>query len=78
MNVAATELKNRLGQYLEVAQREPVIVEKSGRVSNVLLSKVRYDALCEIEGRFERLMAQDAQCKGFLSDAETQRLLDLR
>ena len=28
--VAATEIKQRLGQYLESAQSEPVIIKKSG------------------------------------------------
>ena len=31
MHVSATHLKNNLGQYLEAAVREPVIVDKSGR-----------------------------------------------
>ena len=45
MEVTATEAKNRLGQMLEHAQREPVIIEKSGRRHSVLLSVERYDAL---------------------------------
>ena len=45
MNVTATEAKNRLGQMLEHCQREPVIIEKSGRRHSVLLSAAQYDAL---------------------------------
>ena len=45
MEVTATEAKNRLGQMLEHAQREPVIIEKSGRRHSVLLSAAAYDAL---------------------------------
>jgi prevent-host-death family protein len=45
MDVTATEAKNRLGQMLEHCQREPVIIEKSGRRHSVLLSAARYDAL---------------------------------
>ena len=47
--VSATELKNRLGRYLEAAITEPVIVEKSGRVTSVVLSKARYDELLAAE-----------------------------
>ena len=45
MDVTATEAKNRLGQMLEHCQREPVIIEKSGRRHSVLISAAQYDAL---------------------------------
>ena len=45
MEVTATEAKNRLGQMLEHCQREPVVIEKSGRRHSVLLSAAHYDAL---------------------------------
>ena len=45
MEVTATEAKNRLGQMLEHCQREPVVIEKSGRRHSVLISAAQYDAL---------------------------------
>ena len=45
MEVTATEAKNRLGQMLEHCQREPVMIEKSGRRHSVLISAAMYDAL---------------------------------
>ena len=75
MHVTATELKNRLGRYLETAQIEPVIVEKSGRVSNVVLSKRRYDQLCRLEDLFWDVEARKAEKEGFLSDVEVRELL---
>ncbi len=45
MDVTATEAKNRLGQMLEHCQREPVVIEKSGRRHSVLISAVHYDEL---------------------------------
>jgi len=45
MDVTATEAKNRLGQMLDHCQREPVVIEKSGRRHSVLLSAAHYDAL---------------------------------
>jgi prevent-host-death family protein len=45
MDVTATEAKNRLGQMLDHAQREPVFIEKSGRRHGVLLSAAHYEAL---------------------------------
>jgi antitoxin Phd len=75
MNVTATELKNRLGQYLEASQLEPVIVEKSGRESSVVLSKRRYDELCELEDKLWDLKAVSAEKEGFLNGDEVQNLL---
>lgn len=77
MQVTATELKNRLGQYLETAQGEVVEVKKSGRLSTVLLSKKRYDALLEIEDMLWDMRAQMAEKEGFLSDKDTKKLLGL-
>ena len=78
MNVTATELKHRLGRYLEAAQVEPVVIEKSGRVTSVVLSKRRYDQLCELEDMFWDQQAQTAEQEGFLSDAEVRELLQTR
>ncbi len=49
MEVTATEAKNRLGQMLDHCQREPVVIEKSGRRHSVLISAARYDALVAAE-----------------------------
>ncbi len=75
MYVTATELKNRLGRYLEAAQVEPVIVEKSGRMSSVVLSKRRYDQLCRLEDVLWDMKARNAESEGFLSDEELRELL---
>ena len=75
MHVTATELKNPLGRYLEAVQVEPVIVEKSGRMSSVVLSKRRYDQLCRLEDMLWDVKARSAETQGFLSDEELRELL---
>ena len=75
MHVTAMELKNRLGRYLEAAQVEPVIVEKSGGMSGVVLSKRRYDQLCRLEDVLRDMKARSAEKEGFLSDEELRALL---
>ena len=45
MDITATEAKNRFGQRLDHAQREPVFIGKSGRRHGVLLSVAHYDLL---------------------------------
>lgn len=45
MRVSATEAKNRFGSLCAQAKREPVFVEKAGRVDTVILSAEQYVAL---------------------------------
>lgn len=45
MNISATELNKRPGTILEMAVREPVFVEKSGRTSVVMVSYKYYQEL---------------------------------
>jgi len=49
MNLSATDAKNRLGQVLETAQREPVFIDKSGRRHSVVISATRYEELLRAE-----------------------------
>lgn len=74
MDVSATEFKNRLGQYLETAQREPVMIRKSGRTTTVLLSQARYQELEAMEDLVWELRAQLAEREGFLDEGETRKL----
>jgi prevent-host-death family protein len=59
MDVTATEAKNRLGQMLEHCQREPVVIEKSGRRHSVLISAARYDELLAAAARPDPAVAAD-------------------
>lgn len=43
--VTATQAKNRFGQVLEMAQAEPVHVQKNGRDVAIVLSPEQYKAL---------------------------------
>ena len=41
--IQATDAKNRFGELLEDAGKEPVLIQKSGRDVAVILSKAEYD-----------------------------------
>ena len=45
MNISATALNKRPGTYLEKAIKDPVIVEKSGRPTVVMVSYELYEQL---------------------------------
>lgn len=51
MVVTATDLKNNLGRYLEVAQREEVLITRNGE-PYATLSSVRNDRLGRMESLF--------------------------
>lgn len=61
MNVQATELKNRLGKYLDAAIKEPVIVEKNGRNTAVIISFEEYNHLIELEDFYWGIKALEAE-----------------
>lgn len=51
MHITATDAKNRFGQVCAQAKREPVFVEKAGRVDTVILSAEQYQALQASAGK---------------------------
>ena len=56
MQVTATEAKNRFGQICARAKREPVFIEKGGRVDSVILSVEQFEALQALQQ--QKTMAQ--------------------
>lgn len=72
LTVAATQVKNYLGRFFEAAQTEPVLVERSGRASVVMISFAEYERFKALEDRFWGEMASKAATEGFLSKAESQ------
>jgi prevent-host-death family protein len=61
MNVQATELKTRLGKYLDAAIKEPVFVEKNGRNTAVIISFEQYNHLLELEDFYWGLKALESE-----------------
>jgi len=71
----ATELKNRLGAYLDTALTEPVFIQKSGRNMAVLVSHQQYTYLQALEDELWALRAQLAEQSGYLGADKTQEVL---
>ena len=71
----ATELKNRLGAYLDAAMTEPVFVQKSGRSVAVLVSQQRYAYLQALEDELWALRASLAEQSGYLGADNTQQVV---
>lgn len=61
--ITAKEAKNRLGQAIDMALAEDVLITKNGRESVVLVSAERYHELIHSTGRAEVVMGQSAAWK---------------
>ncbi|MGD9209613.1 MAG: type II toxin-antitoxin system Phd/YefM family antitoxin [Desulfobacteraceae bacterium] len=75
MDVNATEFKRKLGQYLDEAERNPVIIKKQGRAKSVLMSYSMYTKLMALEDAYWAEQAKKAEAGGYLGEEETNKLL---
>lgn len=73
--VSSTEIKNRLGQYLESAVGEPVVVEKAGRPVAVVLSWAEYQRLQRLEDSYWSARARAAEESGWASEEDSMKAL---
>ncbi|HZT43964.1 MAG TPA: type II toxin-antitoxin system Phd/YefM family antitoxin [Chthonomonadaceae bacterium] len=71
----ATDVKNHFGEYIEKAQREPVIVQKSGRKVAVIISQADYERFEALEDRYWSERARMAQESGYIGSEETMTFL---
>ncbi|MDL2275691.1 type II toxin-antitoxin system Phd/YefM family antitoxin [Desulfosarcina sp. OttesenSCG-928-G10] len=76
MEITATEFKRKLGQYLDEAERGPVIINKSGREKSVLLSFDAYNRLIALEDAYWAQKAGQAEAGGYLGAEKTDELLN--
>lgn len=73
--VSSTEIKNRLGQYLESAIAEPVVVEKAGRPVAVVISYAEYQRLQRLEDSYWAARAKLAEESGWAGPEESAKVL---
>ncbi len=74
--IKATEVKNHFGAVLDSALVEPVMVQKSGRSSVVILSVTEYDRLIAMEDAYWAARANAAEASGFVSAVEVKKLIE--
>lgn len=79
MNINATIFKQRLGQYMDIAETTPVIVQKSGRPKSVLISHALYQYFLKFQEEMEDLYwlqrAKKNEAEGFMGVEETDKFL---
>jgi len=65
MEATATEVKNKFGKFSDIARNEPVIVEKTGRKTIVLIAFEEYERLTQIEDAYWGEKAVRAETDGY-------------
>lgn len=69
----ATEVKTRFGEYMDIARREPIMIEKSGRPAVVMLSAEEYRLFQALEDRYWGERAKKAEKGKFVGHEEALR-----
>jgi prevent-host-death family protein len=78
IRVAATDLKNKLGQIIDQARREPVLVQSHGRDTVVIIDHAEFARLRQLEDLYWIARAEAALKSGFLTPEETITRLQAR
>ena len=75
----AKEAKNRFGQLLDAAQREPVTITKNGRAVAMMLSASDHSMIAAVESFLEERYwgerIADAERAGYIGVEESNRIL---
>lgn len=72
----ATNAKTQFGHLLDMANKEPVAIQKSGRNVAVIMSYEDYERLTRLEDEYWAMKAIKAEKEGYLGPKESEKLLD--
>jgi prevent-host-death family protein len=73
--IEASEAKNRFGELLDLARREPVKIAKKGQNIAVVLSIEEFERFLDLEDLILALKAEKADREGFIGISESETLL---
>lgn len=74
--ITATNAKQNFGECITEAIREPLLINKSGRPSVVMLSYEEYQRLSELEDQYWLSRAEKAGREGFLSPEDSAAFME--
>ncbi|NET65376.1 MAG: type II toxin-antitoxin system prevent-host-death family antitoxin [Moorea sp. SIO1G6] len=74
--LGASEAKNRFGELLDLARREPIQITKKGRNVAVVISIEEFERFLELEEELIAIKAEQAQQEGFIGLSESEELLE--
>ncbi|MDX2254848.1 MAG: type II toxin-antitoxin system Phd/YefM family antitoxin [Pseudanabaenaceae cyanobacterium bins.39] len=73
--LGASEAKNRFGELLDLARREPVQIAKKGRSVAIMMSIEEFERFLDLENQFLALKADQAKQEGLIGITESEALL---
>ncbi|MDO8588255.1 MAG: type II toxin-antitoxin system Phd/YefM family antitoxin [Armatimonadota bacterium] len=74
--LSSKQAQSRFGELIDVAQHEPVVIERHGRPIAVVLSVQDYERLEAAQDRLWAERAEKALERGFASKEETKKLFE--
>ena len=73
MQVTATEAKNRFGAICACAKKEPVFVEKDGRIDTVIISAQQFESMRTSDSGHDQKKKQfESDYKHWINEQNTQ------
>jgi prevent-host-death family protein len=75
MAVSASDAKQKFGQIIDAARIKPVVIEKSGRESVVVISIERFRELQALEDAYWIAQAEEGIKSGFMGPEKTAEFL---
>jgi prevent-host-death family protein len=75
MAVSASDAKQKFGQIIDAARIAPVVINKSGKPSVVLISFERFEQLQAMEDAYWIAQAEAGIASGFLGPEKTANVL---
>ncbi len=76
--MTATDAKTRFGEFVDLAQKEPVTVERSGRPCAVLIAIDEYERLRALDDRYWLERAAEARAGGYVTHDEAMDVIERR
>ena len=75
MKATATEVKTKFGKFSDIARKEPVFVEKTGRKAIVLIAFEEYERLTQIEDAYWAEKAARAEADEYVGSEESMAFM---
>jgi prevent-host-death family protein len=74
-NVSASDAKQKFGQIIDAARTAPVVINKSGKPSVVMISFERFEELQAMEDAYWIAQAEASLASGFFGAEKTAEAL---
>ncbi len=74
--INAKDAQNRFGEIMTAVNKEPVVINRYGKASAVIISYEEYQKFEELEDLYWSLKAKYSEQEGYLSVKESDDIMD--